>query len=132
MRYQYIQAKKAHYPVQVLCRVLGVARSGYYAWCDHPLSLRRQQNEQLVACIRRSHLTSRGRCGRPRIHQDLRAQGLRVGRHRVARLMRLHGIRSVGRLRRRSPAPPAVVTVNTLQRDFTATRPNHKWVGDLT
>lgn len=69
MRYQCIQAEKVHYPVQALCRVLGVARSGYYAWRGRPLSPRWQQNEQLVACIRRCHVASRERHGSPRIHK---------------------------------------------------------------
>jgi len=135
MKYHVIEAEKAHYPVEVLCRVLGVARSGYYAWRGHPMSQRGQQNEALVALIRRCHLAARGRYGSPRIHQDLRAEGVRVGRHRVARLMRLYGLRGSGRLRRRPPcsvASPALVAANTLQRDFTAMRPNHKWAGDIT
>ena len=105
MRYRFIQAEKAAYPVEVLCRVLTVARSGYYAWCRRPLGARAQQNQGLLTHIRTCYQASRGCYGSPRIHQDLRAHGLRVGRHRVARLMRRHGLRSIRR--RRSWRPPA-------------------------
>jgi hypothetical protein len=88
MRYRFIQAEKAVYPVGVLCRVLDVARSGFYAWCQRPMSMRAQENQGLVTHIRACYQASRGRYGSPRIHQNLKAQGFRVGRHRVARLMR--------------------------------------------
>jgi len=135
MRYRFIQAEKASYPVEVLCRVLTVARSGYYAWCRRPTCARTQQNQWLMAHIRTCYQASRGRYGSPRIHQDLHAQGLQVGRHRVARLMRLQGLRSVSRRRawkRPAGAGPEVVAANTLRRAFAATRPNEKWVGDIT
>lgn len=135
MRYRFIQAEKASYPVEVLCQVLMVARSGYYAWCRRPVSVRTQQNQWLMTHIRTCYHASRGRYGSPRIHQDLRAHGLQVGRHRVARLMRLQGLRSVSRRRawkRAGLAAPDVVAANTLRRAFAATRPNEKWVSDIT
>lgn len=136
MRYRFIQAEKASYPVEVLCRVLTVARSGYYAWCRRPLGARAQQNHGLLTQIRTCYQASRGRYGSPRIHRDLRAHGFRVGRHRVARLMRLHGIRSIRprRTGRQSAGAllPAVVRANVLRREFTATRPNEKWAADIT
>jgi transposase InsO family protein len=135
MRYRFIQAEKASYPVEVLCRVLTVARSGYYAWCRRPLGPRAQQNQGLLTQIRTCYQASRGCYGSPRIHHELRAHGLRVGRHRVARLMRVHGLRSVRRPRSwRQPADalPAVVRANVLRRAFTATRPNEKWAADIT
>jgi len=135
MRYRFIQAEKASYPVEVLCQVLGVARSGFYAWCRRPTSARAQQNHGLVTHIRACHQASRGRYGSPRIHQDLQAQGFQVGRHRVARLMRLHDIRSVSRRRvwrARAGVPPEVAATNILRREFAATRPNEKWAGDIT
>ncbi len=135
MRYRFIQAEKAHYPVSVLCQLLGVARSGFYAWGRRPTSARAQENQWLMAHIWTCYHASRGRYGSPRIHQELHAQGVRVGRHRVARLMRLHDIRSIRRARgwRVQAAPsPAVATANTLRREFAATRPNEKWAGDIT
>jgi putative transposase len=135
VRYRFIQAEKAVYPVGVLCRVLDVARSGFYAWCQRPMSRRAQENQGLVTHIRACYQASRGWYGSPRIHQDLRAHGLQVGRHRVARLMRLHGLCSVSRRRawkRPAMAAPAMVVANALRRQFVATRPNQKWAGDIT
>lgn len=135
MKYQFIQAEKATYPVSVLCQVLGVARSGFYAWRRQPASVRQQQNDWLLTHIRACYRASHGRYGSPRIHQELRAQGIPVGRHRVARLMHRHGIRSACRHRVRRPCPavsPEVVAANALQRAFTAARPNQKWAGDIT
>jgi transposase InsO family protein len=135
MKYQVIQAEKAHYPIAVLCRVLHVARSGFYAWCRRGESARQRQNAWLLTHIRACYRASQGRYGSPRIHQDLRAQGILIGRHRVARLMRLHGIRSCCRRRvwRSSRVVlPELVAANHLQRVFTATAPNQKWAGDIT
>ncbi len=135
MRYRFIQAEKAAYPVEVLCRVLTVARSGYYAWCRRPLGVRAQQNQGLLTQIQTCYQASRGCYGSPRIHHELRAHGLQVGRHRVARLMRVNGLRSVRRPRSwRQPVGTlqAVVRANVLRRAFTATRPNEKWAADIT
>ena len=121
--------------MEVLCRVLTVARSGYYAWCRRPLGARAQQNQGLVTQILTCYHAARGRYGSPRIHQDLHAQGVRVGRHRVARLMRLQGLRSIRRRRvwrSHGMTAPGVVAANVLRRDFAATRPNEKWAGDIT
>lgn len=135
MRYHFIRAEKACYPVSVLCQVLRVARSGFYAWCRRPPSARARENQWLVTHIRACYQECRGRYGSPRLHRELRARGIQVGRHRVARLMRTQGLRSICRRRAHRLCPstaPAVVAANTLQRDFTATRPNQKWVGDIT
>ena len=135
MTYQCIQAEKAHDPIEVLCRALQVARSGLYAWCQRGESARQRQNAWPLTPIRACDRASHGRYGSPRIYQDLRARGLRIGRHRVARLMRLYGIRSCCRRRvwRASRVvPPALVAATQLQRVCTATAPNQKWAGDLT
>ena len=115
--------------------MLQVARSGFYAWCRRPLGARQQQNSQLIAHIRACYRAALGRYGSPRIHQDLRAHGLLVGRHRVARLMRLEGLRSLSRprvWRPRGVATPDVAAANILQREFAASRPNEKWAGDIS
>jgi transposase InsO family protein len=133
MRYACIQAEKAHYPVTVLCRVLQVARSGYYAWCQRAESRRHQQNQWALVHIRACHHASKGRYGSPRIYQSLLAQGIRIGRHRIARLMRQYGVQSHCRRRYRRATPsPTHIAANTLNRDFQADRPNQKWVGDIT
>jgi transposase InsO family protein len=136
MRYSFIQAEKARYPVAVLCRVMAVTRSGFYAWCRHPLSRRAQENQAGLVQIRHCHHESDGSYGSPRMHRDLRAQGFpRISRHRVARLMRLHGIRGVCRRRatwRSRAVSSEVMAENLLQRQFDATQPNQKWAGDIT
>jgi putative transposase len=134
MRYRFIQAEKAQYPVEMLCRVMGVARSGFYAWSRQPDSARERENQWLGGQLRACYHEFHGRYGSPRLHQELQARGIRIGRHRVARLMRVHGLQ--GRCRRRArrprPCPPEIVVANALQRDFAATRPNQKWAGDIT
>jgi putative transposase len=131
-----MQAEKAQDPVEVLGRVMAVARSGFYAWCQRPRSRRAQANQAVLAQIRHYYPESAGRYGRPRIHRDLRTQGVpRISRHRVARLMRLHGIRGVCRRRmpwRSHSVSSEVLAENVLQRQFTATQPNQKWAGDIT
>ena len=118
----------------MLCRVMAVARSGFYAWCRHPESARDRANHGLGAHLHACYQECRGRYGSPRLHRELQARGIRVSRHRVARLLRLHGLRSICRrpYRRPRPCPPEMVAANDLQRHFTATRPNHKWTGDIT
>ena len=136
MRYRFIQAEKASYPVEALCRVLTVARSGYYAWCRRPLGARAQQNQGLLTQIRTCYQASRGRYGSPRIHQDLRAHGFRVGRHRVARLMRLHGLRSIRRRRTWRHTQPAHSRRwcgrTSCDEHLPPRRPNEKWAADIT
>jgi hypothetical protein len=87
-RFRFIQAEKATYPVAVLCRALQVSRSGYYAWARCGVSTRAQADAALSQQIRAIHRGSRGTYGAPRVHAELRAAGQRVGRQRVARLMR--------------------------------------------
>ena len=135
MKYAFIDAEKATWRVRPMCRALGVSAAGYYAWRSRPESERRKQDRQLGALVDESHARSRTTYGSPRVHADLKARGVKVSRKRIARLMREHGLR--GRVRRAhvrttdSPvgAPPAE---NLLDRDFTATRPNQRWVGDVT
>lgn len=134
MRYRFIQAEKAQYPVETLCRMMGVARSGFYAWCRQPNSARERENPWLGRHLRACYHEFQGRYGSPRLHRELLARGIRVGRHRVARLMRAYGLRSLcrRRARRPRPCPPEITAGNDLQREFTATHPNQKWAGDIT
>ena len=118
-----------------MCRVLGVSPSGYYSWRKRPASVRAQEDQRLLRQIRTAHAASRATYGAPRIHAELQAQGVTVGRKRVARLMREAGIAGVTRRRfvvttqrdrRARPAPDLV------ERDFTAEGPDRKWVSDIT
>ena len=135
MRFRFIQAEKAIYPVSVMCRVLQVSRSGFYAWVRRPESARSRDDRKLLVVIRAAHQASRKTYGSPRMFRELRDDGHTAGRHRVARLMREHDIR--GRRRRRfrnttqsGHAHP--VAANTLDRCFTAPSPDAAWVTDIT
>ena len=131
--YRFVDDHQAEYRVTDLCRVAGVCRSGFYAWKSRQPSPRAVENATLLEEIREIHAQSRCTYGAPRVFGQLRRRGRRVGRHRVARLMRRHGL--VGAHARRKwrrgndkmvPAP------DLLERDFTAARPDLRWVADLT
>ena len=79
MKYAFIQAKKVAYPVATMCRVLGVSTSGFYAWQKAPESARTKSDAALARRISATHLKSRKRYGSPRVHAELRAEGVRVG-----------------------------------------------------
>jgi putative transposase len=121
--------------VATVCRVLGVSASGYYAWQSRPLSARVQADQALLGQIRAIHERSRGTYGAPRIHAELAAQGVHIGRKRVARLMQAAGVVGVSRrafvttTRRDGAARPAP---DLVQRQFTADRPDQLWVADIT
>jgi putative transposase len=125
---------RGQYSVQAMCRVLGVAVSGYYEWLQQPLSNRAQEDARLLRLIRASFTASQGIYGAPRVFLDLREAGETCSKHRVARLMRqndlhaLHGYRT----RRWSVGKPSVLIPNLLKRQFTVTRPNKAWVTDIT
>ena len=129
MRYACIDRRRAGYPVRMMCRLLQVSASGYYAWRVRPESARAQRDRELVSKIRRIHEASKGVYGSPRVHAELADQGVRVGRHKVARLMRLERLRGCPKRRfrvttQREPAHP--VAQNLLQQDFTAEAPNRR------
>lgn len=128
-------AEKANYPVTLMCRVLGVSRSGLYAWQRRRPSQRAQADACLREQIRSVHAASRGTYGSPRVHQGLRRDGVRVARKRVERLMRQDGLR--GRVRRRfrrttDSNHKLPVAPNTLNRQFSVDAPDRVWAGDIT
>jgi transposase InsO family protein len=121
--------------VSFACRVLGVSRSGYYRWCNAEPSERARSDASLAAEIQAIHRAHKGRYGSPRVHRALRDRGCRVGRKRVARLMRAHGLhgRKPRRFRRTTDSRHAYrIAPNRLERDFTASAPNRVWAGDIT
>jgi putative transposase len=132
-RYRFIAVEKANYPVAVLCRVLQVASSGYYAWRHRQPSRRSQANAVLTDQIRDVHERSRGTYGAPRIHAELHVEQP-VSRKRVARLMRAVGLagRPPRRFRRTTIPDPKVQLDDLVQRNFTASGPDQKWFGDIT
>lgn len=125
------------WPVHELCRVLGLSTAGYYAWRSRPESQRAAEDRTLLDDIRRAHEGSGGRYGSPRVHATLRAHGRQVGRGRVERLMRRHGVRGLVARRRQvqttDSSHPFPVAPNLLDRQFAATtKPNQVWLADLT
>jgi len=130
-----MEQEKASHHIATLCRVLGVSSSGYYAWCDRPLSMRARTDQALLDQIQAIHERSRGTYGAPRIHAELRAQGVRCGRKRVARLMREANLIGAQRRRYRGTTRQdrqAVPAPDLVQRDFTASAPDRLWVADIT
>ena len=122
--------------MKLLCQVLRVSRSGYYAWRGRPESKRSKENRALVARIKEIHEGRYKRCyGSPRIHRQLHRLGMSCGRHRVARLMRSVGIRAEAKRKFKvttNSAHEQPVAPNILSREFEATAPNQKWAGDIT
>ena len=134
MSYGFIRSNAADFPIQVMCEVLEVSRSGYYAWISRAESARAAVDRTLAAEIRASHEASRGRYGSPRVHAELRAHGRRIGRKRVARLMRGMGLAARRRRRFRRTTNSAhafAVAPNLLGRDFQATAPDRVWLADI-
>ncbi len=122
-----MQQERATHHIATLCRVLGVSPSGYYAWCDRPLSARAQADQVLLVQIRAIHEQSRGIYGAPRIHAELQAQGVRCGRKRVARLMRDADLAGAQRRRYRGTTRQdrrAVAAPDLVSRDFAASAPD--------
>jgi transposase InsO family protein len=135
MKYQFIEKNKQEFPVVVMCRVLGVSESGFYAWRKRPTCQRQREDAQLTQEIRQVFIMHRGRYGSPRIHIELKDQGRRIARKRVARLMREADMSAKRKQRRtlttrRDASHP--VAPNVLNREFTATEPNTKWATDIT
>jgi putative transposase len=130
-----VSENQAHHPVKRLCRLLGVSPSGYFAWKGRPPSARERSDAVLLEKIEAIHRRSRETYGAPRIHAELAFEGVRVGKKRVARLMRVAGLRGVSRRRRvrttwRNPAQrPAP---DLVERNFTAPDPDRLWVADIT
>jgi len=134
-RFAFVDRERAFYPVSLLCDLLKVSRSGFYAWTQRGPSKRSIADEVLAEQIHGFYRASRRTYGAPRIHHDLRDAGVHVGRKRVARIMRANRWQGVHRRSWRhftKAAPAAVPAPDLLDRDFTATAPDQKWVADVT
>jgi len=135
MRFKLIDAAKEEFPVQRLCKVLGVSPSGYFAWKSRPASQRQRDDLVLLAHVRSAFALSNRTYGSPRMTHELRGQGLEAGRRRVARLMRENGLRArqPRRFRRTTDSLHAFpVAPNLLDQDFSAERPGEKWGADIS
>jgi putative transposase len=136
MRYKCIREQRHHFSIKRMCQLLGVTRSGYYAWRPEKVGPRELENRVLVEQIRTAFKTSRKTYGSPRIWVALQGKGIPCGRHRVARLMRIEQI-SPEKRRKRYPVTTqrqrgVVPAPNRLNQDFSATSANQKWVSDFT
>ncbi len=136
MRFAFIAAKMAEFPITVLCRALEVSRAGFYAWVGRPPAPRTVEDRRLAVLVREAHERSRRTYGSPRVHADLAAtHGVFVSRKRVVRIMRQEGLKARSRKRFKCTTMSdhdQPVAPNLLGQDFLASRPNQKWVGDTT
>ena len=132
--YEFIKAHAREYPVQTMCRILGVAPSGYYEWLHKPVSDRALEDARLLRLIRASYKASHGIYGAPRILLDLREAGETCSKHRVERIMRVNKIMALHgyRTRHYSVGKPSVLIPNLVKRRFDVPRPNMIWVTDIT
>jgi transposase InsO family protein len=136
VKFAFIAEHLDDHPVEVVCEVLEVSRSGYYAWRDRPASSRSQRRAELAAKIQALHTQNRRVYGSPRIFQALVAQGERVSENTVAKVMRLEGLRAKVKRkfvpRTTDSAHGQPIAPNVLDRQFQTPAPNRKWAGDIT
>jgi putative transposase len=135
MKFNFIDAEKACFPVSKLCEVLRVSRAGFYAWRKRAPSHRQREDDRLKVLVHEAHLRGRRTYGSPRVHLALRKQQVFVSRKRVIRLMQETGL--VARIRRRYRCTTMSdhdqpIAANLLAGEFTADAPNQRWVCDTT
>jgi putative transposase len=135
VKFRFVQDHREIFRVGMMCKVLKVSRSGFYAWCRRGPSEREQEDQALAVEIHEIHRANRRAYGSPRIYRALRLRGHDCGRHRVARIMRLEGLRGCSQRRfyrtattrsERKAAP------DLPERNFEVDAPNRAWVGDIT
>jgi putative transposase len=134
VKFAFILAEKA-FPITVLCRVLGVSRSGFHAWRKRPTARRARSDAQLAAQVAAVHERSRKTYGSPRVHAELRAKGVRVGKKRVERLMRENGLEARRKRRFRKTTDSKhthPIAPNVVARNFDVGAPNRVWATDVT
>lgn len=130
-----IHRHEAQFRVRMMCRVLRVSPSGYYEWHSRAPSARVLRRAQLDAQVRTAFIAQKGRAGAPRLRRGLNKQGIGAGRHQVAQSLRRQGLRAKGARKYKATTNSKhslPVAPNLLQQDFSAERPNQKWVSDIT
>jgi len=133
-KYEFIKSNQRKYKTRMMCRLLEVAPSGYYAWLKKPESDRAIEDKRLLRLIRASFKASQGVYGAPRVFLDLRETGETCSKHRVARLMRENNIRAKAgyRTRRYVAGKPFELIPDLVKRKFEVSSPNRVWVSDIT
>lgn len=135
MKYGRMERLRQQFPVALMCRVLGVSESGYYAWRDRPLSPRAQENARLEVEIRAAHHRTRETCGPERLQSDLADHGINVGVDRIKRIRRKLGLRCKQKRKFKATTDSRhnlPVAPNLLDRNFAVAAPNQAWVSDIT
>ena len=135
MKYQCVADHRAEFPVSMTCRCLRIKPSGFYAWLRRPPSARTVENARLKKKIAEIHAESDGVYGSPKVRDELLDLGFAIGKHRVARLMRELGLQGCPKKRYKVTTQSDHgfrVAPNHLNREFTATQPNQRWVADIT
>jgi putative transposase len=130
-----VKSSRAEYGVSMMCQVLGVSPSGYYAWQGRRPSAHSRADAALIERIGQIHEASRRTYGVPRVHFELAAHGVRISRKRVARLMRMAGLQGVSRrkgIRTTVRCPEASPAPDPVERNFTVSEPDRLWVADIT
>jgi transposase InsO family protein len=130
-----IQKNTKHFPVRMMCKLLSVSPSGYYGWSTRPLSTRAKENIIMTDKIKATFTEEHSRAGAKRIAKRLKAEGTVISRHRVARIMRLNGWRAKAARKFKATTNSnhkLPVAPNLLQQDFSSSKPNEKWVSDIT
>ena len=134
MRFGFVAKHRGVWPVAWICGALGVSRSGFHAWLTRAPSQRSRDDEKISTRIRASHISSYRTYGARRVWHDILAEGYQCGLHKIERLMREQGLRARPRRRGlpKDQGERSVISSNVLDRQFTADRPNQKWVADFT
>lgn len=130
-----IRKNTGHFPVNMMCRLLSVSTSGYYDWFERPPSVRAQENTEMANKIKAVFDEEKSRVGARRITKRLQFNETVIGRHRVARIMRLHGWRAKAAKKYKATTNSnhkLPVAPNLLQQNFSASKPNEKFVSDIT
>ncbi|MGQ0689903.1 MAG: IS3 family transposase [Limnobacter sp.] len=134
VKYQFINEHQQEFRVATMCRVLRIARAGFYAWLHKPVSDRAIEDQRLLELIRASYSASRGVYGARRVFQDMREAGELCGKHRVAKIMRVNQIKALRGYKAPRPIAgrPSIIAPNRLEREFTVSEPDTVWVTDIT
>jgi len=135
MKYWFMDQHRSCHGVKKMCRVIGASRSGYYRWKKEPQGKRREENEKILMKIKESHKNSNRSYGSPRITDELRASGIQCGKHRIARIMKIHGIAAKAAKKFKATTNSKhnlPVAENLLNQNFKTEKPNMVWTSDIT